>query len=163
MNSTPLKRKTPLRAGKAKPKRDPVIPAKPRVDLSRMDCCPEAKARAQMLVMLPCCACGQRGTTAIPGALRRPDDMVVHHVRHGAGAGARAPWWRTLGLHEKCHANAYPVSVHGRRSDEFRRLYGDEEEMLARVNAGLPAALTCQKMASAPLASRHAPAPTAAP
>lgn len=138
MKRTPLKRKTPLRAGKSKPKRVAWIPAKPRADLSRMDCCREAKARAQALVMLPCCACQERGTLAQPGHLRQPTDMVIHHIRHSTGAGARAPWWRTLGLHERCHADAYAVSVHGRRSDEFRRLYGTEEEMLERVNQKLP-------------------------
>ena len=138
MKQTPLKRKIPLRAGKPKPKRAPMIPTKPRVDLSRMGCCPEAKARAQALVMLPCCACQERGTLAQPGQMRQPTDMVVHHIRHGTGAGARAPWWRTLGLHEQCHADTYPVSVHGRRSDEFRRLYGTEAEMLERINQKLP-------------------------
>ena len=146
MKRTPLKRKTPLRSKRASepfdPDREPWIPPKPKEDLSRMDCCAEAKARALFLVMRPCCACKQRGTLAQPGKMRRPDDMVVHHIRKGTGGGARAFWWRTLGLHEKCHADTFQVSVHGARSDEFRRLYGSEEEMLAEANAAMPPELT---------------------
>lgn len=124
-----------------KPKREPWIKPKTKINLSKMDCCPEAKARATMIVMLPCAGCGERGTAARRGEFRRPRDMVIHHMRHGTGGGVRAVWWRTLPLHEECHADAYRFSIHGADSDKFREKYGTEEEMLERVNAALPVEL----------------------
>jgi hypothetical protein len=139
VNRSPLKRKTPLRAGKPKRERDPWIKPKPKVDPSRMDCCAEAKQRAAFLVMRPCIACGLRGTTRIPGMeFRRPTDMVIHHKSKGAGMGGKSPWWETLGLHEACHAAAYVFSIHGGERIEFMAKYGDEGELLARQNASLP-------------------------
>jgi hypothetical protein len=137
MKRSPLKRKTPLapKGAAKKPKRDPWIKPKEKVDLSRMDCCSEAEARATMLVMLPCAACGERGTAARRGEFRRPRDMVIHHLRKGTGAGARAVWWKTINLHEEHHADAWRFSIHGADSDKFREAYGSEEEMLERANS----------------------------
>lgn len=125
----------------SKTKREPWIKPRKRVDLSKMDCCPEAKARATMLVMLPCAACGERGTAERRGSIRRPRDMVIHHLRHGTGAGTRAEWWRTIPLHEEHHADVYRFSIHGAYSDKFREAFGTEAEMLERTNARLPVEL----------------------
>lgn len=140
MKRAPLKRKTPLRPkGAVKPKRDPWIPLKKKVDLSRMDCCPQARARAEFLVSLPCSACGERGTRRRPqDEMPRPDDMVVHHIRNGQGMKERAPWWETLGLHHRCHAAEFGFSIHGGRKPAFMAAYGTEREILERINAKLP-------------------------
>ena len=103
MRRSPLLRKTPLdgRPKTPKPKRDPWIPPRKRPDLSRMDCCPEAVARAVALVALGCACCGAR-------------DPEVHHIRRGTGTGLRAPWWRTLPLCQVHHTSGgLGIAVHG--------------------------------------------------
>ena len=140
MKRSPLLRKTPLdgRPKTPKPKRDPWIPPRKRPDLSRMDCCPEAVARAEALVSGPCIACGLRGTRRDRDFPPRPMDLVIHHLRDGQGMQERAPWWETLGLHERCHAAAGKFSIHGGQRREFAAKYGTERELLERVNARLP-------------------------
>ena len=124
MKRSPLLRKTPLdgRPKAPKPKREPWIPPRKRPDLSRMDCCPEAKARAVALVALGCACCGAR-------------DPEVHHIRRGTGTGLRAPWWRTLPLCQTHHTSGgLGIAVHGGE----RAWQRDELDLLERVNARLP-------------------------
>jgi len=108
-----------------KPKRDPWIPPRKRVDLSRMDSCREAIIRAQLLKRMGCCVCHR--TTE-----------EIHHLRDGVGMGMRAPWWETIPLCSKHHSNASPYSVHGRDRARFFRDNGTERELLAAVDALLP-------------------------
>jgi len=137
VKQTPLKRKTPLRAGKPKPKRVAWIAKKPKVDESRMDCCPEAIARAEALVLLPCaCGCGSYGRER--GDFPDPLDMCIHHLSNGAGMSRRSIWYRTINLLRMHHEAVYPYSTHGRDRAKFHADNGTEAEMLARTNAQLP-------------------------
>lgn len=125
MRSTPIKRKTPLHGTRdAKADREPWIKPKPRRDLSRMDCCPEAKRRAGLLVLMGCAACGK-----VPAQ--------IHHLRDGHGLSERAPWWETIPLCSE-HHNGMPFSTHGMFRREFHRMHGKEREILDRVNQKLP-------------------------
>lgn len=125
MKRSPLLRKTPMARRPKAPKRASWIKTRHRQDLSRMDCCPEAKARASALVALGCACCGAR-------------DPEVHHIRRGTGMSLRAPWWRTLPLCQEHHTTGGPgISVHsGERVWQW-----DEIELLERVNSRLPAEL----------------------
>lgn len=107
-----------------KPKREPWIKPRKRVDESRMDSCPEAKQRDTLLRAMGCIVCG------------RPT-QEVHHLRAGVGMGMRAPWWRTIPLCWEHHANASPFSVHGRDRKAFFLEHGDEEALLVRTNEKL--------------------------
>lgn len=108
-----------------KPKREPWIPSRKRVDLSSMSCCKEAKERDRLLRDMGCIVCRRR-------------TEEVHHLREGVGMGERAPWWRTIPLCTSHHANSSPYSVHGRNRKEFFQDHGSEPQLLARVNAKLP-------------------------
>lgn len=101
MKRTALVRKTPLRRKAAKPKgRKDWIATRPKTDISRMDCCPEAEARAAALVVLGCICCGKRGAE-------------IHHLRKGMGKSVRSPWWRTIPLCAEHHREGrIGVAVH---------------------------------------------------
>lgn len=122
MRRTPLQRKTKLSPKAAKPKgKKAWIPKRQRVDVSRMDCCPEAKARVAALVAMGCFCCGS------------PPE--IHHLRKGTAKSGRAPWWRTIPLCPTHHDEGGPgVAVHG----GTRVWAWQEEDVLARVNARLP-------------------------
>lgn len=109
------------RLRKQKPKREPWIKPRKRVDESRMDSCPEAKQRDTLLRAMGCIVCG------------RPT-QEVHHVRQGVGMGQRAPWWETIPLCQAHHANSSPYSTHGRDRARFHRDNGTERELLVRVD-----------------------------
>lgn len=112
-----------------KPKREPWIPLRKKVDHSSMSCCKEAKERDRLLRAMGCIVC-------------RRKTEEVHHLREGVGMGERAPWWRTIPLCIAHHANSSPYSVHGRDRARFFKEQGTEQELLDRVNARLPARLT---------------------
>lgn len=98
MKRTPLLRKTPMRRKAAKPKgHKDWVGTKQKVDLSRMDCCPEAEARAAALVALGCVCCRRR-------------DAEIHHLRNGMGKSVRSPWWRTIPLCSLHHREG-PIGV----------------------------------------------------
>ena len=125
-----------------KPKRKPWIPPKKKVDLSRMDCCPEAAARAEALLRLTCaCGCGQFGRPRKEDDPPHPDDMCIHHLRKGVGMGMRSVWWRTVQLLRKHHDGRWSWSTHGANRHKFHAACGTEEEMLERTNSRLPAEL----------------------
>lgn len=111
-----------------KPKREPWIPLRKRVDLSRMDCCREAKLRAVALKQAGCCVCSRR-------------TVEIHHIRAGVGMGERAPWWRTIPLCQE-HHNSSPYSVHGRDRERFFQDHGTEWDLLDRVNEKLHPSIT---------------------
>lgn len=98
-----------------------------------MSCCKEAKARAEALIQMGCIVTG------------RKQGVVIHHLREGVGMGMRAPWWRTIPLLASLHDANFPYSVHGRDRERFFQDNGDEESLLARVNARLPPLLTGPK------------------
>lgn len=119
----PLARKTKA----LKPHRIPWIKAKPRQDLSRMTCCPEAKQRAGRLVLMGCIVCGR-----VPAQ--------IHHLRDGHGLSERAPWWETIPLCNE-HHNGSAYSTHGAQRREFHRDHGTEREMLEHVDLLMPVEL----------------------
>ena len=126
MKRSPILRKSPLRAKEEKrAKRMPWIKPKKKIDLSRMDCCPEAKERAAALVAMGCACCGSL-------------EPEIHHIRRGTGMSARAVWWRTIPLCLKNHTTGGPgVAVHA--GEKIWRW--DELEVLAWVNSRLPESL----------------------
>lgn len=126
MRRTPLKRKAKLAPKAAKPKGNHKrIVTRPKLDLPRMDCCPEAEARAAALVAMGCWCCGK--------------PAQIHHLRKGAPKGGRAPWWRTIPLCPTHHTDGGPgVAVHaGTRIWKW-----EEEAVLWAVNHRLAEGLS---------------------
>lgn len=129
MRRTPLKRKAKLapKAAKPKGKHKRIVP-RPRIDLSRMDCCPEAEARAAALVAMDCWCCGK--------------PAQIHHLRKAAAKGMRAPWWRTIPLCPEHHTDGGPgIAVHaGTRIWQW-----DEEAVLVAVDHRLAEELSMRQ------------------
>jgi hypothetical protein len=111
----------------SKPKREPWIKPRKRVDLSKMTACFEARIRAGRLSLMGCAACGK-----VPAQ--------IHHIRDGHGLSERAPWWETIPLCNE-HHNGSQFSTHGACRREFHHAHGTEREMLERVDAKLPVEL----------------------
>lgn len=122
MRRTPLKRSGWLPKKAAKPKGGHArIRTKPKADLSKIDCCPEAEARAAALVDMGCWCCGK--------------PAQIHHLRKGTAKDRRAPWWRTIPLCPEHHTDGGPrVAVHA-----GTRIWAwQEEAVLEAVNQRLP-------------------------
>ena len=61
----------------------------------------------------------------------------IHHIRHGQGAGQRAPHKNTLPLCPQHHLHGgFGVAIHAGQKT-WEQKYGTEEELLAQVHREL--------------------------